>query len=387
MINKKVTSGTWAEINLDAFEYNLNSIKNIIGNDIKICGIVKADAYGHGAVEMANFFEKNKKVDYLGISKVEEGIELRKHGITLPILNLGYTPESLYEEAIKNNICLTTYSLQFAKDLNKIAKKINKKAYIHIKLDTGMSRLGFLANKNSLEDITTISNLENVKIKGLFTHFARADEVDEKTLNEQLHIYNAFVLELNKRNIDVGIKHVSNSAGILKKDNSIFDMVRPGIIMYGCYPSEDVVVDFYKPKTTITLKSTISNVKTLPAGSGISYGHNYITSKEEKIVTIPVGYADGFLRGQKDPSITIKGKLYPIVGRICMDQCMAKVDINLDVNVGDEVILWGEGGLSIDEVAKKWNSINHEVMCALSRRIPRVYYRHGKIEKISNYLY
>lgn len=387
MSNSIIKSATWAEINLDAFEHNIDSIRKIVGDKLKICGVVKADAYGHGAVEIATFFQKNKKVDYLAVSKVEEGVELRKNGISLPILNLGYTPEVLYEEAINFDLCMNVYSLEFAKAMDKIAKEKGKKACVHIKLDTGMSRLGFLPTEKSIHDIKTISELENVEIRGTFTHFARADETDKTTYKKQLETYNYMIEQLEKNNIDLGLKHVSNSAATLEADHSGFDMIRPGIILYGCYPSDEVIVDFYKPQTTMTLKTTISNVKILPAGCGVSYGHKYKTEKNEKIVTMPIGYADGFLRGRKNPSVTIKGKQYPIIGRICMDQCMAKVDSNLDINVGDEVILFGEGGLSVGEVAKQWDSIEHEVMCEISRRVARVYKRNGKIVKVSNYLY
>ena len=314
-------SSTWAEINLDNIKFNLNNIKNKLKEDIKVCCVVKANAYGHGAVEVSKFLER-EKVDYLAVSRLEEGIELRQNNISTNILCLGYIPMSGMKVAIENDITITVYSLEMAIEINNIAKQLNKKSTIHIKIDTGMSRLGFQVCDESVKEIVSISNLENINIEGIFTHFAKADELERKYTYSQYDKFKYILNELNKFNVKIPIKHVSNSAAIMEYPELELNMVRCGIILYGHYPSDEVNKDNLEIKPAMKLKSRVSNIKYLQPNIGVSYGWKYITNKYEKIATIPVGYADGFSRMQKNAKVYIKGLSFNVIGRICMDQCM-----------------------------------------------------------------
>lgn len=381
----KITAPTWAEINLDNIEFNLNNIKKLLNEDTKICTVLKANAYGHGSVQVAKFLE-NKSVDYFAVARLEEAIELRQNNIKKPILCLGFVPEESLEYAIENNITLTIYSLEMAEKLNDISKKIGIKAYIHIKIDTGMSRIGFKVNDESIEIISQISNLENLYIEGIYTHFAKADELDKEFTNKQVEKFKFITEAVEKKGINIPIKHVSNSAAIMDLPDLNFNMARCGIVLYGYYPSEEVIKERLTLKPAMTLKTKISHIKELEEFTGISYGLTYKTNNSEKIATIPIGYADGFTRMQKNPKVSIKGEVFDIVGRICMDQCMVKIDKDIDIKIGDEVIIFGEGNRKVEDIAKDLGTINYEIVCMVSRRVDRVYKEGNVILQADSYL-
>lgn len=375
---------TWAEINLDNIEFNLNNIKKLLKEDTKVCCVLKANAYGHGALPLAKFLED--KVDYLAVARLEEALELKE--VNLEILVLGYIPYESLEIAIKNDIIMTVYSLEMARIIDTISKKLNKKSKIHIKIDTGMNRLGFRFFGDSCDDIKVVFDelisLENLDIEGIFTHFATADEVDKTFSNLQLQRFKKVIDYLHSINFDIRIKHVSNSAGIIDFKDIDFDMVRLGIALYGYYPSCEVLKSNVNLKPAMTVKTRISNIKYIDKNEGVSYGLVHKANDKEFIATIPIGYADGFSRMQKNPKVVIKGHTFDVVGRVCMDQCMVNIDKDIDINIGDEVIIFGEGIISADDVSL--DTICYEVLCNVSRRVSRVYIRSNNILQIDNYL-
>lgn len=381
----QITVPTWAEINLDNLRFNLNNIKNLLEEDIKICGVIKADAYGHGAVEVAKLLEK-EKVDYLAVARTAEGIELRQNGITLPILNLGYTPEEAFEDSIKNKITMTVYSLETAQKINEIAKSLGEKACVHVKIDSGMTRIGFQPNEESVQEIIELNKLEYIDLEGMFTHFATADEVSKEYTYKQANNYKFMSDKLDEAGVKIAIKHVSNSAAIMDCPDLRLNMVRAGIILYGHYPSDDVFKDRLELRPAMKLKSKIGHIKQVEPGVGISYGLKYTTTGKETIATVPIGYADGFTRIQKNPKVLIKGEVFDVVGRICMDQIMVRIDKDIDIKVGDEVILFGEGEVTAERIAKDLGTINYEVLCMISRRVDRVYMENNELVQINSYL-
>lgn len=381
-----ITAPTWAEINLDNISNNLKNIKKILKEDTKICGVVKANAYSHGAVQISKFLER-ENVDYLAVSRLEEGLELRQNDIGLPILCLGYIPNQSLEEAIINDISLTIFSYETAFLANEIAKKHNKKAKIHIKIDTGMSRIGFQVNDESITEIIRINQLENIFIEGIYTHFATADERNKEYTYGQVYKFNLVIEKLQSADIDIPIKHVSNSAATMECKDLNFNMVRCGIILYGHYPSDEVNKDIIDLKPAMTLKTRISHIKEVDENIGISYGLKYITKSKERIVTVPIGYADGFTRMQKNPKAYIQGLEFDVVGTICMDQCMIKIDKDIDIKIDDEVIIFSESeNQSVEKIAKDLGTINYEVLCMISRRVERVYMERNAIVQKDNYL-
>ena len=367
-----INSSTWAEIDLKNIKYNVDSVKKALNKGTKLCCVVKANAYGHGAVEVSKFLEK-ENIDFFSVARLEEALELVKNNIKTPILCMGYIDNCKIQYAIDNNIRITVYSLEMAQNINNLAKKSNKKAYVHIKLDTGMSRIGFLVNDDSIKDIKNIFSLENIIVEGIYTHFAKSDEYNKDATFKQIEKYKKVIEALESDNLNVPIKHVSNSAAILDLRDCDFNMVRLGVSLYGCYPSDDVSRDI-DLKTCLELKSKVSNIKTIEKGTSVSYAGTYTVDKDTKIATVPVGYADGFPRTQKNPKAFINGRLVNIVGRICMDQTMLEIPDDLTVNMEDEVILIGDiDGIRIGNVSGNIGTIDHEVLCNINRRVNRVY--------------
>jgi len=378
----------WAEINLDNLAHNIREIKKIVKEGTLITAVVKANAYGHGSIEAAKTFLKNG-ADRLAVATLSEAIELRKANIDVPILILGYTPPNQYSLAVEYDITLAMYNYDNALELSNIAASLGKTGTIHIKIDSGMGRIGFLPKDESIDEIINISKLPNIYIEGIFTHFATADEKDKTYTKIQYDRFSTVVKKLEERGLSIPIKHVSNSAAIIDFPEYNLDMVRPGIILYGYYPSNDVNKDRIKLKPAMTLRARISHLKTVPKETGISYGQIFVTERESKIATIPIGYADGFTRMLTSKAEAfIKGKRVPVVGRICMDQCMLDVTEVEDVKVGDEVVLLGyeEGYPDADEIGGKLNTISYEVLCMVGRRVPRVYVNDGNIVDIKDYL-
>lgn len=378
----------WAEIDLDCIKDNIREIRKSM-KDKEIMAVVKADAYGHGAIDIAPVLLEHG-ADKLAVAVITEALELRNSGIDAPIVILGYTPITFAKELIKENIEQTVYDLQYAKELSKIGKENCTDINVHIAVDTGMGRIGFLPNEEGIKSVESISKLDNIKIKGIFTHFSSADEKDKEYTNYQIKKFNDFIKALEKKNIKLGCKHLSNSAAILDIEEAHFDAVRPGIILYGYYPSNEVDKKKIKLKPALTLKSQIVHLKELSKGEYISYGRKYRTQRKSIIATLPIGYADGYTRALYGKAqVIVNGKLAPVVGRICMDQCMVDVTDVGEVKVGDEVILLGEQNgvkFDADDIAELIDTISYEVVCMIGKRVPRVYKEKGKITKTRNYL-
>lgn len=389
MLSLQKTRPVWAEINLDNLAHNMREIRKIVREQSLVTAVIKADGYGHGAVEIAEILLENG-ADRLAVATLSEALELRSIYKDVPILILGYTPETSAEEVIQNKITQTIYSFEQAQKFSETAQSLDEDVIFHIKIDTGMSRIGFQPNRESVSEIKKIYELPKVKLEGMFTHFAVADEKDKTFTNNQYEKYMQVVEMLEKEGIEIPTKHVSNSAGIMDIKEMNLDMVRAGIILYGLYPSDEVKKDALLLKPVLSLKAKISHVKTLPKGVGVSYGLKHVTNKQSKIATIPIGYADGYTRmltGKAEA--LVGGQKVDVVGRICMDQCMLDVTNVEDVNVGDEVILIGSDGkneISVDDIAEKLNTINYEIVCMVGRRIPRVYTKNGEIIKINDYI-
>lgn len=378
----------WAEINLDNLAHNMREVKKSVKEGTLITAVVKANAYGHGSVYAARTFLKNG-ADRLAVATLAEAIELRNAGIDVPILILGYTPVSQYSSVIEHDITQTIYNLESARAFSQTADKLNKTGYIHIKIDSGMGRIGFLPTDKSVNDILEISKLPNIMVEGIFTHFATADEKDKTYTYTQYERFMYVINKLEERGLSIPVKHVSNSAAIIDLPDFNLNMVRAGIMLYGYYPSDEVHKERVNLLPAMSLKARISHVKAVPADTGISYGQIFVTKRESKIATIPIGYADGFTRMLSSKGEAyIKGRIVPIVGRICMDQCMLDVTEIEDVKVGDEVILFGyeEGSLNADDIAAKLNTISYEILCMVGRRVPRVYVQDGEIIAVDDYL-
>lgn len=383
---EKILRPVWAEIDLDAIAYNIKNIRNLVNNK-DIIAVVKADCYGHGAIDIVPTLIENG-ASRLAVAVLTEAIDLRKHNITTPIMILGYTPLDLSEELIKYDIEQTVFDLEYAKNLSEIALSLNTKAKVHIALDTGMGRIGFIPNEKSLHDIIEICSLEGLDIIGIFTHFSTSDEEDKSYTNEQFSKMKAFLKNLKDKGIEIPIKHVSNSGAIMDLPETYLDAVRAGIILYGYYPSNEVKKENLSIKPALTVKSKIAHVKEMDKDMFISYGRTFKTSRKSIIATIPIGYADGYSRLLSDKAkVIINGKFANVVGRICMDQCMIDVTDVGPVHVGDEVIILGkEGNLKFDadDYAEIMGTINYEVICMLKNRIPKVYMKNGNIVTVRN---
>ena len=385
---KKILRPAWAEIDLDAIAYNTRNIKKLIG-DKDLIAVVKASCYGHGVIDIIPTLLENG-VSRFAVAMISEALEIRDNKITAPVMILGFTPLYLGEELINNNIEQTVYDLDYARELSKIALTLNKKAKIHIAIDTGMGRIGFLPNEKSIDNITEICSLEGIEVIGIFTHFSTSDEKDKEYSHEQFTKMLSVMDTLKKRGIDIPLKHVANSGAIIDLPDTYLDAVRAGIILYGYYPSDEIDKNNLALKPALTLKATITNVKTLEKDMYVSYGRTFKTSNETIVATIPVGYADGYLRKlAENGKVIIKGEFAPIIGRICMDQFMIDVTNIPDVKIGDEVILLGEkNGLkyNADDMAKKLDTINYEVTCMLKSRLPRVYIKDTHIINVKNHI-
>ena len=361
-----------AEINLGAIKSNLTKIRKHIQPQSKLCVVVKANAYGHGAVEVAKVANEIG-ADFLAVATVEEGLELRRAGFNLPILILGLIPETAIKISVENNLTLTVCDFDFAKKISDIAAKIDIVAKVHLKVETGMGRIGIFPD-DAVEVAEKISKLPNVELEGIFSHFADADSIDKTFTMKQLEIFKNVCEKISSRGIEIKIRHIAESAAILEIPDAHLDMVRSGIITYGFYPSQDVKKNI-QLQSAMTLKAKIAYIKKIPAGTSIGYGRDFVAQKDSVIATLPLGYADGYIRAYKNFSVEVRGKLAPIVGRICMDQCMIDVTDIPEVKVGDEVILFGSDLISIDDAAKHLQTINYEVTCLVSGRVPRNYLR------------
>lgn len=380
----------WAEIDLDAIAHNVREIRRITGRRAEIMGAVKADAYGHGVMETVRTLLDNG-VTRLAVSMLDEAIQLRKLGIDVPILILNYTDPARADEIIFNEVTQTIFSHELAMAISDAAVKYNKKVRIHVKVDTGMTRVGFMPGYSVVKNLLEISRLPGIIIEGLFTHFASADEKDRSYTQMQFEKFMSICNELGRVGVHIPVKHVCNSAGIIEYPDMHLDMVRPGIILYGLYPSAEVDRCKISLKPAMTLKANVILVKDVEKDTCISYGRIFKTSRDSRIATIPIGYADGYTRLLSNKGkVLVNGEPAPVVGRICMDQCMIDVtDLKKEVHVGDEAVLFGKQGdaeISVDQVAAEIGTVNYEVICIIGKRIPRVYLKDGKIHNILNYL-
>ena len=379
----------YAAIDLDAICQNISEIKKIVGPDTKIMPVIKADGYGHGAVPVAKALNKIG-VDGFAVAIIEEGIALRKQGITKPILILGYTSEYQYASLIQHEIEQTVFSYEMAEAISKFAVTMKKEARIHIKVDTGMNRIGFKPTEESVGQVQRIQKLPNIKIQGIFTHFACADEEDKTSARYQKELFDQFVSKIEEKGIEIPVKHVSNSAAIMDLRECRMDMVRSGIITYGLYPSEEVDKSAIDLKPALSLISHVIHVKEVGPGEGVSYGSTFVTDRKTRIATIPVGYADGYPRALSSRGrVIIRGQYAPIIGRICMDQFMVDVTDIEGVSVMDRVTLVGTEGdknISVEEAADLAGSFNYEFVCGIGKRVPRVYFQDGKAKEAVDYL-
>nr|WP_303999799.1 alanine racemase [Ruminococcus bromii] len=382
---------TWAEISLNAIEHNYNVIRNKVADDTKVCCVIKADGYGHGAVELSQIYEK-LGADFFAVSNIDEGIEIRKSGSKLPIVILGYTPVSEAKNLAEYDISQAVFSLEYAKELSEKCVEEDCICKMHIKVDSGMSRIGFMCqefprDEYSIEEICEACCLPNLEVEGLFTHFCVSDEDDEgrEFTNKQYENFIHVRDSLKKRGVDISVVHCSNSGAIEDYPETCCDMVRAGIILYGLAPSSKLA-DRLDLVPAMTLKTVVAFVKEVQKGATISYGRTFTADRKMKIATVPIGYADGFIRqNAKDGYMTVNGKKAKIVGRICMDQTMLDVTDIEDVKTGDEVVVFGtgeNGEPTADSLAENTGTINYETVCLVGKRVPRIYIKDGKIENV-----
>ncbi len=363
----------FARIDLGAVDQNFKTLSAHLGQNTKKMAVVKANAYGHGAVEISRLLEKG--ADYFGVACIEEALELRRAGITKPILILSYTAPDFYKVLIENEITATIYRLSEAKALSLAAERMGKIAKIHIALDTGMARIGFCPSEKSAEAIREISLLPNLFLEGIFSHFATADEEDKTAALAQKAIFDSFLEKIDSFGIKIPIKHISNSAGAMELDAK-YDLCRLGIALYGLYPSDEVKKEI-PLRPAMEVISHVIHVKTVPAGTKIGYGQIYTAPCEKKIATVSIGYADGFNRALTGKGyVLIRGKKAPLVGKVCMDQIMVDVSEIDEIEIGDVATVLGKNGtleITAEEFGSLCGSFSYEVICTFMPRVERVY--------------
>ncbi len=376
---------TYVTIDMDAIVNNLAAVQAKSG--VAVMAVVKADAYGHGAVPIAQLLQD--KCAMFGVSSISEALELRYAGIRTPILILGHTPSAAFHLAVEQDIRLSIFGYDGAVTLSKLAQAAGKTVPFHLTVDTGMSRIGFQADEESADICAQIAKLPGITAEGIFSHFATADCADLSEAKAQAQRFDRFVDMLEHRGVHIPMRHMNNSAGLMNFSQH-YDLVRSGIVTYGLYPSHEVDPARLPLKPALTWRSRITHVKTLPAGRAISYGGTYVTSRETVVATIPVGYADGYPRSLSGKFyVLIHGQKAPILGRICMDQMMVDVTGIEDVAVGNKVVLVGEHGdeaITIDQIAEAAGTFNYEFVCGISRRVPRYYRQNGETIHTVHYL-
>lgn len=372
-----------ANIDLDSIVYNMEQMKQHIGEDAQLVAVIKTDAYGHGAVPIAHVLEGLSYVWGYATASLDEAVVLRKAGIGKPILVLGCVFPDQYEEMVEQEIRAAVYMEEMAEAVSQIAVRLGKKAYLHVKIDTGMGRIGFAATKDSANVIAGLSKLPNIELEGIFTHFAKADETDQTYTHEQYRRFRLVLDELERQNIHIPFVDCDNSAGIIDYPQYCHNLVRAGISMYGMYPSDEVGKDKISLKPALELVSHITFIKTVEKGTAISYGGIFIAPKQMRVATIPVGYGDGYPRSLSNlGEVLIHGKRAKILGRICMDQFMVDVTDIPEVAFMDRVVLIGQSQdecISVEELGEKSGRFHYEFVCCLSKRIPRNYVKDGRI--------
>ena len=376
---------TYVKIDLDAIERNILAVRQRAGTDVM--AVIKADAYGHGAIQVARLLQD--KCSFFGVSSALEALELRRAGIYNPILILGHTPPSAFPALVQAEIRPTIFHYEDAAALSRAAVLCEKSAAFHLAVDTGMSRIGFQATEEDADICAAIADLPGLQAEGLFSHFATADCADLSKSRAQAEKFDAFAAMLERRGVHIPIRHLDNSAGIMNFDHH-YNLVRSGIITYGLYPSSEVDASVLPITPALQWLSRVTHVKTLPAGREISYGGTYVTTRETRVATVPVGYADGYRRSLSNKfHVLIRGKRAPILGRVCMDQMMVDVTDIPDVALNDRVVLVGRSGeeqITMEQISAAADSFNYEFVCGISRRVPRVYSRGGKTVHSVHYL-
>ncbi len=365
----------WAEIHLDRLKYNFDIVKKTVQN-AGVCCVIKANAYGHGAVMLGRAYQE-WGADFLAVSNIEEALQLRRAGITLPILNLGYCPPACAAMLAEENVSQCVFAREYAAALSENAKASGVSVKAHVKIDTGMGRLGFDGKRGALGEIESVYRLPSLFFEGIFTHFSSADEggAGEEYTHAQLARFLHIVDRLARRGISVGIRHAAGSAAIFAYPEAHLDMVRAGIALYGALPVGRLC-------PALTLKTVISHLKDVQTGDSISYGRAFVAKKSMRIATLPIGYADGLPRAcyERGVALTLHGERAPIVGRVCMDQCMIDVSGVNCARVGDTVTVYGTSGEnSVESIARKNGTVAYEILCAIGERVPRIYIRKGKI--------
>jgi alanine racemase len=361
---------TWVEVDLSAIQDNVRQMKTIAGT--RLMAVVKANAYGHG-VEAVARAAAQAGADWLGVARVSEGVALRESGLALPILVMGYTPLAQAAAAIGSGLTLTVYDFEAVRAYAALAQAVGRRARLHIKVETGMGRLGVLPDE-AVEFTRAVSVMAGVEVEGLFTHFARADEIDLSSARAQVVKFEGVLSGLSAAGLRPPLIHAANSAATLTLPEARYDLVRCGVAIYGLHPSNNVCCPLgFMP--ALNWKASVAQVKTLPPGHGISYGSEYVTSTKETVAVVTVGYADGFRRVAGN-EVLLQGQPAPVRGRVCMDQLIVGVSHIPNVHMGDEAVLVGRQGPTIlraEEVARRWGTINYEVLCGVSARVPRIY--------------
>lgn len=365
---------TWAEINLTAIQHNLARIRQAAA-PAQVMAVVKANGYGHGIVEVSRFCHENG-ADFLGVASLDEAMLLREAGLQGPILVLGYIPSEFAKTVVSQGIRATVFESGLAHTLSRAAVDLGLPAYVHVKIDTGMGRLGFPVEDETIEELCRIQQLPGLAFEGIFTHFAVADIPDKSFTLEQLQLFQLLIKDLGERGVTFPLKHCSNSAALIGLPQAHFNLVRAGIIMYGLQPEPGFIPSGFDVIPAMQLKSRVAFVKTLKEGQTVSYGRTYCCQADTRVATVPIGYADGYSRLLSNRAwAVIRGQQVPLIGTVCMDQCMFDVSEVPGVQEGDEVLLFGrpENGVTADDLAQIIGTINYEVVCAVSSRVPRIY--------------
>ena len=380
----------WAEVDLDAIRENMVHMKENIAENTKILAVIKTDGYGHGGVPIAKMLEQLDFMFGYAAATYEEAHVLREAGVKKPILILGYTFPYCYEELIREEIRSAVYRRDTVEELAAAAAKVGKKAKVHIKVDTGMGRIGITPDEEGLEFVRFLIEHPELEVEGIFTHFAKSDEADKTSANHQLELFQNFIDKIQTElGITIPVKHCSNSAAILEMPQANMDMVRAGITTYGLYPSEEVSKDIVPLRAAMSLYSHIVYCKMIHAGQSVSYGGLFTAQKDTRVATIPVGYGDGYPRSLSGRGyVLIHGKRAPILGRVCMDQFMVDISEIPEAMDGDKVTLLGMDGterITAEELGELSGRFNYEFVCDLGKRIPRVYIQHGEITEVRDY--
>ncbi len=390
----KTLKRTWAEVSLDNLEHNYRAIKNHIPEGCRFLGVMKADAYGHGAVPLSHALCE-LGAEYLAVSNLEEAIQLRRGGVRAPMLILGYTPASFADTMVFMDITQEVHSLEYAKELDTALAGTNYILNVHLKLDTGMTRIGFFAydHERTLPELLEVCGLPHLHVEGVFTHFCVADSKapeDEAFTRTQYARFTAMLDALAAHGIRPELRHCASSGATILYPELVLDMVRPGIATYGHAPSEDAegILDL---RPLMTVRTTVAQLREIPAGTSISYGRTYTAERDMRVAVLPIGYADGLLRGLSGKvSFRIRGKMARSVGRICMDMCMVDVSEIPEIRVGDEAALFGydtDGTLlPCERIAQQAGTISYEILCGISKRIPRIYMQDGREQEILQYI-